>query len=492
MEAFQNSWDFWVGDVLLTEMFNFYVQDVTGRELAEYEIKDMTVPGMEGSYLLSKTLRAKPVTVKGILVYDSDEELREAYNELNGILSPKEALPVTFHDEPEFSYYLTYSGCEAEPPVRANQKVTLTFYRADPYKYGLSQKRKFTDDMLQVINTGTGPALPTIKVRPLEPVTHIDLFNQSDDGEQYMRIGEPQNVDDDPIPPKDDVITLNMASLAGWVPGTKVDDGVVSGTMKTKSGYFYTDDFGTGTRWHGPAEKYSLPYDVQDFELEVDMANIASSNDQIGRIEVALLDVNNDQVGKVMLTKYQQNSPRMYAVLQAGDSAENWKLINEHGERDYTWTQFDGRLKLSREGAMWKAWVGKWNEAVQEYRSRRSGEWEDTLAQFTNKVTQVQVYIAQYKDKPVTEMNCQHTDVDKYNDTSGGITYIADAGDEITFDHKSHNILINGVSIRDNPFISGNLKDFGAKYFSLVQGKNQLYAFPSNMEVELDYRLRYR
>lgn len=485
---FDDEFEVKLGDYLLTEFF--YVQDVEGRELANYEIEQMTVPKRAGSYMRSRRLTAKPISIKAIMVYDSEEELREAYNQLNGILSANEPRLISFSDE-DYSYYVVYASCDASEQIRGSQKITLNFFRGDPFKYGTKETRVFEDGHVRINNDATAETYPVVEVKPSGPITHIDVVNDSPGQEtQYMRIGTPLSVDDTPQSRKTRVASLNMASLSGWMSGTTIDDGNVSGEMKTKSGYFYTDDFGTGTRWHGPPEKYALSQAVDDFYLEVDLANIASDRDQIGRIEVALLDIDNKQVGKVMMVKYEQGSPRMYCVAQAGDSLDNYKIINQHGKDDGTWTRFDGRLKLSRENNVWNAWVGWFNEDKNEYDRRAKGEFRDDGLDYSNPVTQIQVTVAQYGDKPVTDMKLYNILFDRYNSVAGPI-YIADAGDVVTFDHKRSDILINGVSIRNNPYVSGNLESFGSKFFPLHTGFNELYTFPESLEAKVDYQKRY-
>lgn len=482
---FENEFEIWLGDYLLTEFF--YVQDITGRELANYEIDAMTIPGRPGAFMRSRRLTATPMSIKAVMMYDSEEELREAYNELNGILSSNEPRMIRFSDEDMYSYYVVYAGCDASEQKRGNQKITINFFRGDPFKYGLEETRIFQDDQLQVINDGTADTHPTFEITPTENVTHIDVVN----GDQYMRIGQPASVDATPAEPMSRVVTLGMHELAGWVPGTTVDDGVVAGQMKTKEGYFYTDDFGTGTRWHGPAEKYSLPYDLDDFMLEVDLRSIARNYDEIGRVEVSLLDINNDQVGKLMMIKYEQGSPRMYCVAMAGNSVQGYKLINQHGNDDGTWTRFNGRLKLSRKGDEWNAWIGWYNKDTGEFDRRDKGKYVDSNVDYAARITQIQVYIAQYADKPVTQMEPYTTILHEYN-ADPEVPYIAGPNDVITFDHAKSNILINGESIRDNPFVPNNLDSMGSRFFHLKQGINELYTFPSGkLNTTMKYRKRF-
>ncbi|CDQ22567.1 distal tail protein Dit [Halobacillus karajensis] len=484
---FDEEFEVRLDDSLLTDYF--YVQDVSGRELANYELDTLAVPGRAGAYLRSKRLQSTPISIKAVMMYDSEEELREAYNELNGLLSSDKPGMMTFSDEPEFSYYVTYAGCDTNDQVRGNQKITLNFFRGDPYKYGLEQTRLFQNDMLQVINDGTADAKPIITVKPLEPITHITLANERGD---IMKIGEVPAVDETVTERKTRILTSELATLTGWTAGSSVDNGTIAGQMKVKNDHMWTDDFGTGTGWHGPAVKQSLSESLYDFALEVDLRNIATKREQVGRVEVALLDASNNQVGKVMMQKERQGSWHNRAVIQAGSSAEGWKIINNTGGTETTWHEFDGTMTLRRIGNEWSAYIGKYYNGRHDARDYRT--WTDENETFTAPVTQVQVYIAQYADKPVTRLEPYEMLVDRYNANAGGVPYIADANDEVTFDHTINDILINGQSIFHEKFNAEpeKAKSFAATFFPLHQGMNRLYTFPEGkMTTEINYRKRY-
>lgn len=458
----------------------------------------LTVPKMAGGYYQSTTVDPLEITVDILIeAYDHDDLLRKA-EEVVEWLSVDKPAPLSFPDDPFRMYYASVEG-ELDPEeIVTFSKVTVSFLCPDAYKYGLEHTYKFLQGIASFNNKGTAPSEPIITVRPTENVTHIDIMNHLD---EYVRFGRPIAIDDNPVEAKTRIFNHELNTMVGWTNADEVDSGVVSGSMSTSGYNFYANDFGTGTGWHGPAKKTSITGNngglpIQDFLLEVDMRNELGNLDQIGRIEVAVLDENNNQMGKVMLAKYEQGTKRMYARLQAGDESENWKLINNHGEDEGTWKKFDGRLKLSREGNKWYAWIGWWDAERKVYNRRDVGRWTDELGTFTAPIAQVQVYIARFGDKPYTTMRAEHIKVWRYNENlANAIPYVAGPGDEVRFDFKDKNIFLNGESVFDERITDNPNQSLspGSKFFPVHPGDNELYIFPSEAaEGEVDYQERYK
>lgn len=111
----------------------FYVLDVKGRSLSPNEIH--ATQRSNGSYRFKKRTKTPvPLTVKAMMVCESDFELREKLNELNGILSTEEPVPISFSDEPEFTYYGILSSVTEDGEVNGTHLFTMTFWRPDATK----------------------------------------------------------------------------------------------------------------------------------------------------------------------------------------------------------------------------------------------------------------------------------------------------------------------------------------------------------------------
>src|SRR5690606_39908055 len=78
---------------------------------------------------------------------------------------------------------------------------------------------------------------------------------------------------------------------------------------------------------------------------------------QVGRVEVYLLDATNQVVGKVTLRDTRTREVLAFAEVRAGDQSNYHNLIYEYGDKPGNWNNFQGVMRLEREGNVWKAYV---------------------------------------------------------------------------------------------------------------------------------------
>lgn len=457
------------------------VNEIGGRGLASRELTSIDVPYRSGAYFLHSRSPIREIPVSVTVVAEDQEEYRKKVDELNTILITKEPVPIEFSDEYDRTYYGVLGGASEMNELRSFGQGELTFVCHDPYKYGIEKTRTFVEGV-RVTNEGAEDVYPQYEITPTEKVTFVDIFNENGD---YMRIGEPIAIDETAADPKTRLIWDEMTTFTGWTNGTAVDNGAISGVMKTDGYEFYTDDFGTGSGWHGPARKKSIGEPVYDFTLEVSLRNLVSDAKEIGRAEVSLLDDTNAEVAKVAVEKRQQGSLRNYGIIQAGGYGEKHFLINWNGEDETTWTKFDGRLRITRRGDEWEAWMGVLDKDRGAYIRRASEKWTDTEGTYTAPVTQVQTYVAQHGTKPVTDMAIKDVKVFRWNEDLGdSIPYIASPDDIITYDFSDEVVRINGEDAID-------LKDFGATYWPLKSGQNRVFLYPTSLNGKITWRERY-
>jgi predicted phage tail component-like protein len=423
------------------------------------------IPGRPGALLDStKTdvrVIAVDVEVSAECAYDL-QKLSEEFAEWLITTEPKE---LVFDDEEDRIYNAVVDGAFLDPEeIISNGYGTITFICPDPYKYG--PEKSLTNPSTFNVE-GTVETQPVIKVKIKQDTTYVAVSN----GERLNLIGNPIQAEQVPFEPETRRFWHECNSLVGWGATSSIEGGINRGTLKANSYAFYTDDYGADSGWHGPAMKRSLGATLQDFKVDVLLSQKGASG-QVGSVEIALLDASNQIVAKMLVSKRSAGSQANYARLRAGSDAAGHDIINERGDTEWVWADFEGILRISRKGNEWTAYVAKYgiNEA---HHSSRYRLWTDSEQLYTAPVSQVQVQLWQYSTVPATAQMVHDIKVYQINEaTETQIPYIARIGDIIEFDHQADIIRKNGEDItREKAFIG--------EYFPLNKGKNTLIVEPS-------------
>lgn len=120
---------------------------VSGREALSPEIESYHTGIRDGSSRKSRRYPERIITVKYQLVSKSNEEFREAYNKLGGILNTEDA-QLIFRDEPDKYFIGTPSLVEEVEQGRNAVVGELEFLCLDPFKYSVVEYEAIPD-MLQ-------------------------------------------------------------------------------------------------------------------------------------------------------------------------------------------------------------------------------------------------------------------------------------------------------------------------------------------------------
>ena len=111
---------------------------VSGREMIETEITDLSTEIMDGSRYRRKRYKPRTITVGYQLIAKSNAEFRNAYNKLNSLLDVAEA-KLIFLDEPDKYYVGTKVNAGDVPHGRNAITAEIEFYCADPFKYSVEE-----------------------------------------------------------------------------------------------------------------------------------------------------------------------------------------------------------------------------------------------------------------------------------------------------------------------------------------------------------------
>ena len=443
------------------------------------------IPGRPGAVLQGSETDVLTIEVDVEISSTVDLNLRKTAEDFASWLITEEPCELTFDDEPDRIYFAVVEGDFKPNEIVSKGYGTIKFLCLDSYKYGPEKEAIFPSDAVSLDYEGTAPGDPIFELEVLQPVTFAMIQNQND---EYMMIGKPTDVIDTPYEKYERVFYSDCNNLTGWTNATNGEiDGNIAGTMETNGTRFQASDFGTGSSWHGPAIKTSLPEPLTDFRLTAYVGFFNKSvAKQVGRIEIYLLDVNGNQVGKIALKDIQSNRSVAWGEARAGDNQDNHYLINEYGDKPGNWNDFSGHMRIEREGNVWRAYFAKVDSSGRHH-TRRYAEWVDTENKFNRTVAQIVVHHGQYGSHEPVSGGVYSLNVYKINqEQENEVPYIAQPGDIITFDHKEKLLLINGEPRKD-------LKDFGAKYFQLQKGENTLIVHPpDSFNVTCKYRERFK
>lgn len=455
--------------------------------------KFLSVPGYPGARLLTTEteMRVLPVPV-GIIVPDGSD-LETLKEEIAEWLITEKPVELVFDVTPNRTYLAVIDEDFDPEDFVALGKGTLTFVCPMPYKLGPTKAVEFEMDGRGLIanfqNKGSVESNPIIEVEVTKPSTFLDVWN----GTNYFRIGYPLKADQVPVERNQRVLWDEMGTTIGWTDVPKTEDMTGGGKFKSDGYRFMAEYLGEPTvkGWHGCIAKKNIPQGpLQDFIMQAYVHINSYHWDQMGRVEIGLLDENSDYVARISMSDVQWETEQNSGFASVGNSKKpgGQVLINEHGDHPDTWTNFRGRLWLARTGNRWEAYISKFILGTEIDDAERFVVWFDENNVNMNKVTQVQISISQFSNNMFcSQMSIDDLKIWKVNmNTQNNPPYIFDVGDKVVIDTERSLVTINGKS-------AINLKDIFSDYPVIHKGSNKLEIMPSTVgTAKVTYRERFR
>ncbi|WP_202822680.1 distal tail protein Dit [Bacillus cereus] len=473
----------------------FMVNDIRGRGILSDEINELTVPHRPGSYFLDKRTPKRVLEVDFSLKGVSLFELRKRIDELNGLLNTDEPVKITFTDEPDFVYYGIKESVEENLEKSNIHQATITIICLNPYKLGPTKTVEFQANerglAANVQNKGSVESNPIIEIEVTKPSTFLDVWN----GDNYFRIGWPLRMDQVPVERNQRVMWDEMSTTVGWTNVPNSEDMVGGGAFKVDAGSRLVPVYLGETNikgWHGCIAKKNIPQGpLQDFIMQAYVGVRSSHPDQMGRVEIGLLDENSDYVARISMNDVHWQAEQNTGFAKLGNKKKpngERVLINEPGDHPTTWNQYRGRLWLARTGNRWEAYISKFLWNTEKDDSERFVVWEDENNVNMDKVAQVQISISQFSDNMFcTDMSIDDLKIWKVNmNTQDNPPYIFDVGDKVIIDTERSLVSINGKK-------AINLKDIFSDYPIIQKGTNKLEIMPPDVGIaKITYRERFR
>ncbi|PFD76953.1 phage tail protein, partial [Bacillus cereus] len=342
-----------------------------------------------------------------------------------------------------------------------------------------------------VQNKGSVESNPIIEMEVTKPSTFLDVWN----GDNYFRIGWPLRMDQVPVERNQRVMWDEMSTTVGWTNVPNSEDMMGGGAFKVDAGSRLVPVYLGETNikgWHGCIAKKNIPQGpLQDFIMQAYVGVRSSHPDQMGRVEIGLLDENSDYVARISMNDVHWQAEQNTGFAKLGNKKKPVServLINEPGDHPTTWNQYRGRLWLARTGNRWEAYISKFLWNTEKDDSERFVVWEDENNVNMDKVAQVQISICQFSDNMFcTDMSIDDLKIWKVNmNTQDNPPYIFDVGDKVVIDTERSLVSINGKK-------AINLKDIFSDYPVVSKGSNKLKIMPSDVGIaKVTYRERYR
>lgn len=472
----------------LTEFF--IPKTITGRDFQEHEFTWLEIPHRDGGIITSRRVLAQPLQLSGIIACSSAEELREIIEFLNDFLYTEEAVPMTFSDETDRTYYVMFNYAESEEMNDEGwMRVTLHFARPDPYKYGDEVTADFVDGIATVVNRGTATAFPRYELEATAQITHADIIGPSN----YFRLGQVEQMGKPAVEQTELLERIPMTSFIGWSLESEIENGHVGGAMKVSSAGFEVDTYGasiTPHKFQGPARRRSISTALQDFRLQVDVEFLNSAA-RTGRIDVVLKDAAGDTVARIGLVDSSESLARIAGTFAIGETDDRPVELVQLPSYAPAWNRFNGTLRINRVGNKFRPYF-----AIYEYDSNGnviSHDWVFSSFLFTDEeglylspITEVVVFIGGWPNTEPSQIRAKNMQIFRYNNDIPGTPIIAEPGDKIVIDTATGEISINGEQRED-------LRDMGSDLFILPKGVSALLLEPSDkLTGRVVFRERFR
>ncbi|EOO78352.1 MULTISPECIES: distal tail protein Dit [Bacillus cereus group] len=453
----------------------------------------LNVPGYPGARLLNTQTEIRTLSIPvGIIVPDG-ADLETLKEEIAGWLITEQPVELTFDVEPNRTYLAVVDDSfDPDEFVTLGQGV-LKFICPMPYKLGPTRTTEFQMDgrglIANVQNKGSVESNSIIEVEVAKPSTFLDVWNSTN----YFRIGYPLKADQVPVERNQRVLWDEMSTTVGWTKVAKTEDMTGGGEFRLDGYRLVPLHFGTeGTNgWHGAIAKKNIPQGpLQDFIMQAYVGVRSLHWDQMGRVEIGLLDENSDYVARISMSDVQWEAEQNSGFASVGNRKKpgGQVFINETGDHPNTWNQYRGRLWLARTGNRWEAYISRFKDGTEIDDSERFVVWIDENNVNMTKIAQVQISICQFSNNMFYQnMSIDDLKIWKVNmNTQDNPPYIFDVGDKVVIDTERSLVTINGKS-------AINLKDIFSDYPVIHKGLNKLEIMPSTVGIaKVTYRERFR
>jgi len=464
------------------------VNKVTYPVLPTIDAKTEKVYGRAGEIDFGVEIGTRTIKVDVQIIGVDQYDIMKKSTDLAQWLFHEDLQPLIIADEPDKQYMARLANdSEIEELFRVGQ-TTLEFFIPSPYKEAVAEKlvtqTVTTVDPFNVVNNGGVDTYPVIDLVMRSDSTSISVISE----DKFVMLGQSDSVEKTKVTINPKVLSDSFTSYTGWTSSSNIDGGTVTGSFSSNGSVLQSSDYGEGTTWHGASGIKPLSRSITDFQVDATVGLKSSAVDQIGRVEVYLLDSNNVQIGKIALKDMASEGDYPMFEARAGALSGGKFIVQSYGDKKGVFAQFNGIIRIARKGKKWSAYIAK-VDSKGNHTSRLYQEWLDSSGLFTKQLAKVQVHIGAYGTRtPVNnaylaDINVQElTDGNVDNNTQTPVIF--SAGDVVTIDNQRAIVLKNG-----EPIFS--VLDPSSDFINLKKGTNGLIVSPPVADVSIRYKERW-
>ncbi|PGU42264.1 distal tail protein Dit [Bacillus cereus] len=464
----------------------------------------LSVPGYPGARLLNTQTEMRVLSIPvGIIVPDGSD-LEIIKEEIADWLITDQPTELTFDVEPNRTY-LAVVDDSFDPDEFVTLGIgTIKFVCPTPYKLGQVQTHPFvqnwsTETTSYFTNKGSVEVPALIEMTVKKPSTFLDVwFGKYPLERNYFRIGYPLTVEEKTVQERERVLWDEMASPIGWTPVTgQVEEMKGTGSFKVKDGHaLYCEKYGEeGTSgFYGAIAKKNIPGGpIQDFEMEAWVTLQSKNREEMGRVEVLLLDDASNVVARINMNDLYADAEITKAYMRVGNNGTPnsiRKLVDTSGGYSTTFNQFRGRLRIARRGKQWSVYVAKFIDGTYTDGASLVEQFNDvdnSNPMTTRKIAQVMIAVCKWDNHPAIDNMCI-TDLKIWKVNNVAINtkpFIFETGDKIMVDTEKSLVTINGKN-------AINIKDIFSEFPKIIRGDNRIDIMPPDVTATISYRERYR
>ncbi|MED1382808.1 phage tail family protein [Bacillus mycoides] len=463
----------------------------------------LEVPHYPGGRLLRTQTKMRKILVPIALLYDSAEEAEKLKEEIADWLITDQPRELMFDDEKDRTFLAIIDETLDLDQLVDIGEGTLTFICPMPYKLGKTNTHTFIREATTEItsyftNKGSVEAPALIEIDVNKPSTFLDVwFGAYPYDRDYFRIGYPLTVEETTVQERERVMWDDMSTIVGWTPVKgQVEEMQGTGELKPKDNTaiycpFYGEE---GTKgFHGGIAKKNIPGGpIQDFEMEARVHLQSKHIDQMGRVEVLLLDDTSNIVARINMNDLYWDAEITKAHMKVGNSGTPnsiRKLVDTSGAHPNTFNNFYGRLRIARRGKEWSVYVARFKDGTEIDDASLVERWIDESGNpmTERKIAQVMIAICRWdRNTPVYTMQIDDLKIWKVNKVpSNTKPFIFDTGDKVIIDTERSLVTINGKN-------AINIKDIFSNFPTIIRGDNRIDIMPPDVKAIVSYRERYR
>lgn len=492
----------------------FFIVNRINRSVApEVEGHSVQIPERRGSYDFGSRVGARKWEVEVTFLEASTDDLWTKMRDVTGWLidtKHDDLHELEFDSEPNRKYKARFTGGSQLDTLASMGTAVLTFVAPDPHAYSDPINLSIPSSGQTIMNGGGVETYPVMRFTLKKPTTSLDVARRNDHGElDYIFLGKTTNVNQVAVYKDERVFWDQMTEPTEWINGGTVDGGDTSGSWKVNSGgyYFlpesyydesYSPDYSNPNnperpheKWHGPSEVKALSNPVQDFKVDTRFEFAASGAEEIGRLEVYLLDINGAVLGKTSMVDLGTGRIQNLGEARAGTHGGGQHLVGTGQATAGHWKDFDGGIWIRRVGNRWDAQFygldADGNHEWSHTTMMHYGYFYDDAGDFMNELAQIQIHAGAYADhKPVSRV--QLHDIKVYNltdyDRETEVPFIGQTEDVIEIDCAKSSVRVDGAK-------ELGLLNPTSEFFSLARGGNDIIYDDSIADLEIEYKERW-